>query len=157
MRIGIFIVIFLSIGCSQGLDSDHPLYTDSTVVKTDQHKRMSDTNIFAILPDSFHNTYRPSRYQTATQFIQFIEYSNISWTDYEAKEQSIPRERINIYGYKGDYLNLPNASDNESAIHVQFGDDDFVCMITASTSKDVPNGREELLSILKTIVYDRSE
>ena len=154
MRIIVYVLsVLLSVGCTQNLNKEHPLYSDSQNVKTENHKRIKGTKLFAIIPDSFVYNPQAKRYSTKNQFIKFIQYPNVSWTDFNEKNgiKSIP-----ICGYEGSYFESEDLKSKALDILVQFGGDDFIFNVNARTSTEIHNGRAELLKILKSLYYDEA-
>lgn len=148
-----FFILFvlLSIGCTHNLNKEHPLYSDSNNVKTENHIRIKGTKLFAVIPDSFVYNQQAKTYSTKNQFIKFIQYPNISWSDIKKKNEIIS---IPMYGYEGSYFESEDLKSKSIDILVQFGGDDFVFNVSARTSTEIHNGRTELLNILQSLYYD---
>ncbi len=152
MRLMFFILfVLLSIGCTHNLNKEHPLYSDSNNVKTENHIRIKGTKLFAVIPDSFVYNQQAKTYSTKNQFIKFIQYPNISWSDIKKKNEIIS---IPMYGYEGSYFESEDLKSKSIDILVQFGGDDFVFNVSARTSTEIHNGRTELLNILQSLYYD---
>ena len=152
MRILVYtIFVLFTLGCSQNLEKDHPLYSEAKNIKTDKHKRIKGTRLFAVVPDSFIYEQKSKRFSTENTDIKIVEFPNVSWSNIKAKNglQSIP-----LYGYEGYYFESEDIKAKNINILVQFGDDDFVFHINAKTSTELENGRTELLKILQSIYYD---
>lgn len=147
IAITLFIII---LGCTESLDKQHPLYSNSTS-KTEEHIRVPLTEIYAIFPDSSYFDTQTRRYRiNQTDYIKFSKLHNVSWNDVKIKGSK--RSLIPIYGCEGTYHESTKL--NVVDILIQFGEKDCVYMITARTTNGQV-GRDQIVSILKSIIYDK--
>ena len=146
----IIILAFTLLGCQESLDKTHPLYTESTPIKTDEHQSIPLTQLYVALPESTtYNEQSRSYWLGKKEYIKFSKTPLVGWDD--IKSDISVKDIIPIYGFEGTYYEFRDS--NWIDVVVQFGEDDFFYRITAKT----PNGQkglERIRSILKTVVYD---
>jgi hypothetical protein len=160
----ILLISFSLSSCSQGLKDDFP--PEIKTEKTDEHKRVEGTKIFAKIPNDFEFIENLSRYQKAENlYIQFIE-SNAS-NFYQAKP-NFSREVIESKGAEVDILkdvklnNLdavfadgPSKKPSERKTILVFGDKEFVVIAVGVYPKNDSNARTEILEIFKNLNYQK--
>lgn len=161
----LLLISFTLSSCSQDLKDDFP--TKIKTEKTDEHKRVEGTKIFAKIPKDYKFIDNLSRYQKEDNlYIQFVE-SNAS-NFYQAKP-NFTREVIESKGAKVDILkdiklnNLdavfgdgPSKKSNERKTLFVFGDNDFVVIAVGVYPENNNDERNEILDVFKNLVYQKT-
>ncbi|NRB84807.1 MAG: hypothetical protein HRU49_13715 [Winogradskyella sp.] len=164
----IFTLLFIGItfsSCSQGVKDNFP--SEIKTEKTEKHKRVEGTKVYAKIPSDYKFIENLSRYQKADNlYVQFIE-SNAS-NFYQAKP-NFSREVIESKGAKIDILKDTKLNDldaifgdgpskkiNERKTLLIFGDSEFVVIAVGVYPQNNNEGRNEIIEIFKNLVYHKS-
>lgn len=161
----ILLISFTLSSCGQDLKDDFP--TEIKTEKTDEHKRVKGTKIFAKIPNDFEFIENLSRYQKADNlYVQFIE-SNSS--NFHQAKPNFSREAIESKGAEIDILkdtklndldaifgDGPSKKPNERKTLLIFGDNEFVVIAVGVYPKNNNEGRNEIIEIFKNLVYQKN-
>lgn len=161
----ILLISFTLSSCGQDLKDDFP--TEIKTEKTDEHKRVEGTKIFAKIPNDFEFIENLSRYQKADNlYVQFIE-SNSS--NFHQAKPNFSREAIESKGAEIDILkdtklndldaifgDGPSKKPNERKTLLIFGDNEFVVIAVGVYPKNNNEGRNEIIEIFKNLVYQKN-
>lgn len=161
----ILLISFTLSSCSQDLKDDFP--SEIKTKKTDKHKRVEGTKIFAKIPNDFEFIENLSRYQKADNlYVQFIE-SNSS--NFHQAKPNFSREAIESKGAEIDILkdtklndldaifgDGPSKKPNERKTLLIFGDNEFVVIAVGVYPKNNNEGRNKIIEIFKNLVYQKN-
>lgn len=151
--------------CAQDLKEDFP--AEIKTERTEEHKRVEGTKIFAKIPTDYRSIDNLSRYQKADNlYVQFIE-SNAS--NFYHTKPNFSRKVIESKGAKIDILkdtklneldaifaDGPSKKPNERKTLLVFGDNDFVVIAVGVYPENDFEGRNEVLEIFQNLVYLKS-
>lgn len=156
----LFVITFSS--CAKDLKDNFP--TEINTERTEEHKRVEGTKIFAKIPTEYKFIDNLSRYQKEDNlYVQFLE-SNAS--NFHQSKPNFSREVIESQGAKVDILkdtklndldaifgDGPSKKPNERKTLLVFGDNEFVVIAVGVYPENDVEGRNEILEIFQNLVY----
>ena len=156
--------IFWLCACGQNVKTDI-LPNSITNTNTEEHVRIEGTRILAKLPVEYEHVKELARYQKHDKlYIQVIETDATSYNDAKAQlslnaitskgAKVIAYQEIELNGRIAIFSEGPSKFAGENKLGLFFGDDNSMVMIAGVHKNNDQNGRDELLTIFKSIIWE---